>query len=81
MMHDNATSDQRVVALRGLTRVYGDKVKALDNITLDIGRDEFVAVVGPSGSGKTTLLNIIGTLDRASAGQVLIDGCDIYFKR
>jgi putative ABC transport system ATP-binding protein len=77
MKHDTAAIDHHVVSLRGLTRVYGDRVKALDNITLDIGRDEFVAVVGPSGSGKTTLLNIIGTLDRASAGQVLIDGCDV----
>lgn len=70
-------SGAKVVSLRELTRVYGDRVRALDNISLDIGRDEFVAVVGPSGSGKTTLLNIIGTLDRASQGRVTIDGCDV----
>jgi putative ABC transport system ATP-binding protein len=66
-----------VVSLREFTRIYGDRVKALDDISLDIRRDEFVAITGPSGSGKTTLLNIIGTLDRASHGQVRIDGCDV----
>jgi putative ABC transport system ATP-binding protein len=70
-------SGSGVVSLRDLTRTYGDSVTALDNISLDIGHDEFVAVVGPSGSGKTTLLNIIGTLDRASHGRVTIDGCDV----
>jgi putative ABC transport system ATP-binding protein len=44
---------------------------------MDIRRNEFVAIVGPSGSGKTTLLNIAGTLDRASSGQVIVDGRDV----
>lgn len=66
-----------VVSLRDVTRVYGGELRALDNVSVDIRRDEFVAVVGPSGSGKTTLLNIVGTLDRASAGKVLIDGRDV----
>ena len=65
-----------VVSLREVTRTYGELV-ALDRVSLDIARDEFVAIVGPSGSGKTTLLNIVGTLDRASAGRVIVDGHDL----
>jgi putative ABC transport system ATP-binding protein len=57
--------------------VYAGGVKALDAVSLDIARDGFVAIVGPSGSGKTTLLNIIGTLDRASEGLVMVDGHDL----
>lgn len=52
-------------------------VKALRGITLEIGRGEFTAIVGPSGSGKTTLLNIIGGLDRPTAGEVFVNGTDI----
>jgi lipoprotein-releasing system ATP-binding protein len=52
-------------------------VSVLRDISLEIGRAESVAVVGPSGSGKSTLLNIIGTLDRPTSGQVLLDGQDL----
>lgn len=65
-----------VVSLKGLSRLYGD-FRALDGIDLAIDTGEFVAIVGPSGSGKSTLLNIAGTLDRASSGQVLVDGRDV----
>jgi putative ABC transport system ATP-binding protein len=71
------TVPENVVALRDVTRVYGGALKALDKVSVEICRDEFVAIVGPSGSGKTTLLNIVGTLDRANAGQVIIDGRDV----
>jgi putative ABC transport system ATP-binding protein len=70
-------ASEHVVSLRGLSRVYEGGLRALDAVDLDIRRNEFVAVVGPSGSGKTTLLNIIGTLDRATAGRALIDGRDV----
>jgi putative ABC transport system ATP-binding protein len=50
------------------------KVTALDGVDLSIERGEMVSVVGPSGSGKSTLLNLIGALDRASAGEIEIDG-------
>jgi putative ABC transport system ATP-binding protein len=70
----SAAALENVVSLTGVTRVYAGGVKALDGVDLDIARDGFVAIVGPSGSGKTTLLNIIGTLDRASEGQVTVDG-------
>ena len=52
-------------------------LSVLCDITLEIERGESVAIVGPSGSGKSTLLNIIGTLDRPSSGQVLLDGQDL----
>ena len=71
------TGPENVVVLRDVTRVYGSELKALDKVSVDIRRDEFVAIVGPSGSGKTTLLNIVGTLDRASTGEVIIDGRDV----
>ncbi|MBN1201234.1 MAG: ABC transporter ATP-binding protein, partial [Anaerolineae bacterium] len=52
-------------------------VSALDDISLDIDRGEFVVVLGPSGSGKTTLLNIIGALDVPTEGTVHINGGDL----
>lgn len=53
----------------------GDQqVHALDHVNLDIDRGEYVAIMGPSGSGKSTLLNIIGLLDRPSAGSYILDG-------
>jgi ABC-type lipoprotein export system ATPase subunit len=52
-------------------------VEVIRDASLQLARGESVAIVGPSGSGKSTLLNIIGTLDRPSAGQVLLDGEDV----
>jgi putative ABC transport system ATP-binding protein len=66
-----------IVTLRGVGREYADGVTALRDVDLDIHRGELVAIVGPSGSGKTTMLNVMGTLDRPSCGQVVIDGVDV----
>lgn len=55
----------------------GEAVPVLKRIDLELGERASLAIVGPSGSGKTTLLNIIGTLDRPSRGQVLLNGEDI----
>ena len=52
-------------------------VKALDGIDLEITRGEYISIMGPSGSGKTTLFNIVGGMDKPSAGRVFIDRTDI----
>ncbi|TDU84248.1 putative ABC transport system ATP-binding protein [Kribbella voronezhensis] len=66
--------------LSGVTKVYGKgdaAVSALRGIDLDIEPDEFVVVLGPSGSGKTTLVNIIGGIEAATDGQVVVAGEEI----
>ena len=52
-------------------------VRALSDVSVDIGRGDFIALAGPSGSGKTTLLNLIGCIDKPDAGRVVIDGVDV----
>jgi putative ABC transport system ATP-binding protein len=66
-----------IARLAGVSRSYPGGVVALCDVDLSIGRGELVAIVGPSGSGKSTMLNILGALDRASSGEVIIDGFDI----
>lgn len=66
-----------IASLTGVSRLYEGGLRALDTVDLDIRSNDFMAIVGPSGSGKTTLLNILGTLDRASAGAVVVDGHDV----
>jgi putative ABC transport system ATP-binding protein len=66
-----------VIALRGVSKSFFQgkrSVTALDHVDLSIAKGEMVSIVGPSGSGKSTLLNLIGGLDRASAGEVELDG-------
>lgn len=75
-------SPTSVPALRvqAVEKYYGSRdnvTRALDGISLDVARGEFVAVMGPSGSGKTTLLNCVSTIDRPSAGRILVDGQDV----
>jgi putative ABC transport system ATP-binding protein len=66
-----------VIELRGICRHFqvGEQlVRALDELTLAIADGEYVSIMGPSGSGKSTLLNVIGLLDRPTAGHYVLDG-------
>jgi len=67
-----------VLVVEGLVKEYGDgaKTRALDGVDLVVGPGELTALVGPSGSGKSTLLNLIGLLDRPTAGRVVLGGHD-----
>jgi putative ABC transport system ATP-binding protein len=66
-----------LVSLREVVKHYRGGVRALDGVDLEVHAGELTAILGPSGSGKTTLLQIMGTLDRASSGEVRIDGIDV----
>lgn len=72
--------NETVIELRGLTKRYGygdTESFALRDFDLTIRRGEFVMIMGPSGCGKTTLLNLIGLLDRATAGEYYLNGEDV----
>jgi len=73
-------AEPALIELRDASRTYevgGSRVVALDQVTLDVTAGEFIVVLGPSGCGKTTLLNLIGALDVASDGSVIVDGHSI----
>lgn len=65
-----------ILQLKDISKIYGD-LKALDNINLTVEKGEWIAIMGSSGSGKTTMMNIVGCMDKASLGQVILDGQDI----
>ena len=68
------------VSLQDVTKTYqmGEiTIKAADGISFDVEKGEFVIVVGPSGAGKTTVLNILGGMDTATSGKVLVEGAEI----
>ncbi|MFB6815665.1 ABC transporter ATP-binding protein [Streptomyces sp. NPDC056347] len=71
------TPSTPVIELRGAAKAYPGGVHALRGVDLTVGRGELLAVVGPSGSGKSTVLNLMGTLDRPTAGTVRIAGHDV----
>ena len=73
-------AEKDFVKLKNVTKIYqmGEvQIRAVDGIDFSIDKGEFVVVVGPSGAGKTTVLNILGGMDKASGGEVLVDGKDI----
>ncbi|MBQ4417021.1 MAG: ABC transporter ATP-binding protein [Lachnospiraceae bacterium] len=65
-----------LLELHDVSKIYGN-LHALDKVSLSVNAGEWVSIMGPSGSGKSTLMNIIGCLDKASEGQVILDGTDI----
>lgn len=70
----------KILDIKNVEKYYGNKgnvVKAIDDMSFQVFKGEFVGVMGPSGSGKTTLLNIISTIDEVSSGYIHIDGNDL----
>ena len=63
-----------LLELRHVSKAYNEKVLALDDVNLTVEKGEWLAVMGPSGSGKSTLMNIIGCMDSATSGEVILDG-------
>lgn len=71
---------EHILQVKQIEKYYGNKsnlTKAIDNISFNVDEGEFVGIMGASGSGKTTLLNCISTIDRVTAGHILIDDEDI----
>jgi cell division transport system ATP-binding protein len=71
-----AGSHDPIVRLSHVSKHYGPK-KALDDVTLDIARNDFLFICGPSGAGKSTLLKLLYLGERASSGQILVDGINL----
>lgn len=70
-----------ILKVENLTKIYGEgenKVVALDNVSFNVEKGEFLAIVGASGSGKSTLLHLLGGVDKPTKGKVYVDGKDIY---
>lgn len=71
---------ENVLVIENISKYYGNKsnlTKALSNISLNVAKGDFIAIMGASGSGKTTLLNVISTIDRVTAGHIYLEKKDI----
>ncbi|MEH7348248.1 ABC transporter ATP-binding protein [Gottfriedia acidiceleris] len=74
------TNLEPIIQIKNMTKMYelgGEKVMALQSVSLDIQKGDFISVIGPSGSGKSTFMNMIGCLDRPDSGRYLIDNEDV----
>lgn len=79
-MAETPVNRKTIIQIENLTKIYGMgsvQVRALDNISVKIESNEFIAVMGPSGSGKSTLMNILGCLDRPTSGRYFLAGEDV----
>ena len=71
---------ENILKLSKVEKYYGNKsslTKAIDNLSFDVSKGEFVAIMGASGSGKTTLLNCISTIDKVTSGHIFVAGKDV----
>ena len=71
---------EKILQVKNVLKYYGNKsslTKAVDGISFDVSKGEFVAIMGASGSGKTTLLNMISTIDKVTSGDIIVEGEDI----
>ncbi len=71
---------EKVLEVKNIEKYYGNKsnlTKAIENISFTVEKGEFVGIMGASGSGKSTLLNVISTIDRVTAGHIIVNGEDI----
>jgi ABC-type lipoprotein export system ATPase subunit len=66
-----------MLSIKGISKSFIQRGLVLDNLSLEVGEGETVAIMGPSGSGKTTLMNIIGSLDKPDTGEILFKGVTI----
>lgn len=69
-----------LISAKNLTKIYGEtpnETRALDDVSFEIKKEEFVAIIGPSGSGKSTLMHILGCLDHPTSGQYFLEGKNV----
>ena len=71
---------ENILTIKNISKYYGNKsnlTKAISNISLNVNKGDFIAIMGASGSGKTTLLNVISTIDKVTSGHIYVEGLDI----